>query len=64
MCYYVYIRLLLQLISFSYVLLNIAIDLSITFHWHGISLLEERGQYHRSDGFRLARGTSDKLIAM
>ena len=41
-----------------------AIGLFITFHWHGTSLVEERAQYHKNDGFSLTSVTSSILIAV
>ena len=60
-CYLYYVC---SWLLFSYVLLNMTIGLSITFHSHDTSLVEERAQYHRSGDFSLARGTSDILIAI
>ena len=43
---------------------HMTIGLSITFHWHGTSVVEERAQYHMSGFFGLNRGTSNILIVV
>ena len=43
---------------------DITIGLSITFHWHGTSVVEERAQYQMSGCFSFARGTWNVLIVV
>ena len=52
------------MLTFSYVLLNMTLGLSITFHSHGTLLAEQPAQYHRSGSFSLARGTSNIVISV
>ena len=43
---------------------HMTIGLSITFHRHGTSVVEERAQYQMSGCFSLARGTGNILIVV
>ena len=59
-----YLDYVCSLLFFSYVLLNMTIGLSITFHLYGTSLVEEQGPFHRNHGFSRTRVTLNIFTAV